>query len=228
MTRRLAIINRLVEVVRILGDLADEFVFVGGSVVPILVTDEAAQDARLTIDVDVIVHVLQRSGYYAIQDRLAKVDFRPTMQDPVICRFKHGELTLDVMPTDESILTFGNRWYPQAMSDPIIYPLLPERSLKVIAAPLFLCTKFDAYKRRGAEDKKDLEDIIAVVDGRPELMDELKLATSEVKKFLSDSTQSVLQEGLLERLDWFLPGDEAGAARITLVRDCLQTIVESA
>lgn len=227
MTRRLAIINRLIEVVHILGNLTDEFVFVGGSVVPLLVTDEAAQDARLTIDVDVIVHVLQRSKYYALQECLAKVGFGQKMGDP-ICRFSQGELILDVVPTDEDILTFGNRWYPQAMSDPIIYPLLPERSLKVIAAPLFLCTKFDAYKRRGAEDEKDLEDIIAVVDGRPELMDELELATNEVKEFLSDSTRSVLQEGLLDRLDWFLPGDEAGAARITLVRERLQTIVDSA
>src|SRR3990167_7228607 len=98
MKRRQAILARLVQVVEILGSLADVFVFVGGSAVPLLVTDEAAPDARPTKDVDVVVHVLTRREYYKIEQRLRSVNFHLDIMDGVICRFKNGDIVLDVMP----------------------------------------------------------------------------------------------------------------------------------
>jgi hypothetical protein len=103
MKRRQAIVARLIKAVEILGPLADEFVFVGGSAVPLLVTDEAAPDARPTTDVDVVVHVLTRTDYHKVEQRLQSVNFHLDIMDGVICRFKNGDIVLDVMPTDENI-----------------------------------------------------------------------------------------------------------------------------
>lgn len=221
MTSKGDIIGRLIQAVQMLGDLSDEFIFVGGSVVPLLVTDEGAPDARPTVDVDVVVQVLTRGEYYKIEKRLAKVGFHPDMMGEVMCRFKNAGITLDVMPTDAEILTFGNQWYKQATDNPISYPLLVERSIKVINAPLFLCTKFDAYKSRGNTDEKDLEDIVSLVDGRRELLEELTGASEPIRDYGSESTKLLLDAGLASRLSWFLPSDAASAAREALVLDRL-------
>lgn len=224
MSQNREIIARIIQVVQILGDLADEFVFLGGSAVPLLITDDAAPDVRPTKDVDVVVQALTRSQYHNIEERLAQVGFHLDMLDPVICRYKHGSLILDVMPADEKVLSFGNRWYKLVAEAPIDYPLLPERGIRVINAPLFLCTKFDAYKTRGKVDEKDLEDIINIVDGRRELLEELKTTSPEVRDFVAKSTSERLIAGLESRLDWFLPTDAAGAARQVLVVERLRAI----
>jgi hypothetical protein len=59
----------------------------------------AAPEPRPTKDVDVIVRVLRKVDYYLVQDRLAEVGFVVRMGEDVICRFRNGDLVLDVMPT---------------------------------------------------------------------------------------------------------------------------------
>jgi predicted nucleotidyltransferase len=197
MKHKSAIINRLVLTVQQLGALVDEFVFVGGSVVPLLITDEAAPEPRPTKDVDVIVRVLRKVDYYLVQDRLAEVGFVVRMGEDVICRFRNGDLVLDVMPTKEEILNFSNRWYESAMDNHFLYKLFDDKEIKVINAPYFLCTKFEAYQDRGGEDEKDLEDIIYVIDGRPELINELRNSPWDARAYIAAATNSVIGTGLL-------------------------------
>jgi len=47
----------LEETVRILGDVADELVFIGGCATGLLVTSVRAQGVRVTTDVDVVAEV---------------------------------------------------------------------------------------------------------------------------------------------------------------------------
>jgi hypothetical protein len=93
-----------------LGDLVDEVVFVGGATIVLWITDPAAPPPRPTKDVDVIVEVATRSGYYAFEDRLRAAGFRDDKE--VICRWRHPEqeLILDAMPTDAALLGFENKW----------------------------------------------------------------------------------------------------------------------
>lgn len=222
--QREAIIARLSRTVELLGSLADKFVFVGGSITPLLVTDQAAPDARITTDVDAVVQVLTRSEYQTIEVQLASVNFHLDPTEEVMCRFKHGNLILDVMPTHEEILKFGNQWYRQATEEPLSYTLPNERTINVINAPLFLCTKFVAYKDRGKTDEKDLEDIIAVVDGRRELQSELQNSSSEIKLFISAATKELMRSNFLSRIDWFLPSDYANSARDRIVINRLRAL----
>jgi hypothetical protein len=59
--------------------------------------------------------------------------------------------------------------------------------IKLITAPAFLGTKFEAYSDRGAGDmlaSHDLEDIINVLDGRPGLLEEVENAPAELRAYL--------------------------------------------
>lgn len=72
------------------------------------------------------------------------------------------------MPTDPSILGFSNRWYPQVVREADRRVLPSGTAIRLISAPLFLATKFEAFAGRGAGDlleSPDLEDIINVIGG---------------------------------------------------------------
>lgn len=217
MARRDSVIARLALTVDLLGSLANSFVFVGGSVAPLLVTDPAAADARNTKDVDAVVQVATRGEYYNIERQLAAVNFHLDPNDNVLCRYKNGDLVLDVIPSAEDVLGFGNKWLKQAPEAPLVYLLAAQKTINIINAPLFMCTKFIAYKDRGKSEDKDLEDIVAIVDGRRELVGELKQSSIEIREYIASCTRELLVSDFPEKLSWYLPQDRASADREPLV-----------
>lgn len=74
------------------------------------------------------------------------------MQDDVICRWRYDDIILDVMPTDEKILGFSNRWYPAAIQSASEYVLSDVITIRLIAAPYFLATKLEVFRQRGQND----------------------------------------------------------------------------
>jgi hypothetical protein len=59
------------------------------------------------------------------------------------------DLVLDVMPLDEKILGFTNRWYPYAIETAWAVILEEGLEIRVISAPAFLATKWEAFGSRG-------------------------------------------------------------------------------
>lgn len=101
---------------RALGPLRDEVVLLGGTSIPLWITDSAARPARLSKDVDVIVEVMTYGAYQRFAERLREQKFVEDSGSKVICRFvyreKKTELVLDVMPTSKSVFGFGGGWAP--------------------------------------------------------------------------------------------------------------------
>ncbi len=223
MSNRASILARLEQLVSIIGDLTEQFIFVGGSVVPLLVTDKAAPSARVTEDIDVIVNVTSRSRMYDIEERLRALGFGPDLTDenPIICRHVKDSLILDVMPADETIFGFSNQWYSTAAAAPLHITLPSSAVVKVINAPVFMCTKYDAFGSRGQEDEKDIEDIITIVSARQELIDELLLAPPEVRQFVMEKTKAYIASSNYERLEWAV---EDG--RVALVKERFSRIAK--
>jgi hypothetical protein len=58
-----------------LGKLLDEVVFVGGSTLDLIVTDEAAAPIRGTVDVDVIAEITTYPDYVVFSERLRELGF---------------------------------------------------------------------------------------------------------------------------------------------------------
>jgi len=97
---------------RLLRPLLEELVFVGGCVTGLLVTDEAVQEVRTTLDVDAIADITSYSEYAVFADRLRALGFtEDSTPGAPLCRWKHDGIILDVMPLDPKILGFSNRWY---------------------------------------------------------------------------------------------------------------------
>jgi len=212
-----------------LGPLLDQIAFVGGCVTGLLLTDPAAAPVRSTLDVDAIVATTSYAQFVVLENRLRELGFdQPHTEGAPICRWVSGGVTLDLMPTDSSILGFGNRWYQPALKN-AHKTRIGEYEIRVITAPYFLATKLEAFHGRGKNDyltSHDLEDIITVIDGRPELVKEVRLAPADLQKYLSDHLGALLSNrDFVEALPGHLLPDAASQQRFGLVLNRMKQMV---
>jgi predicted nucleotidyltransferase len=221
---------QLVEVVaQALGDLREELVFVGGCAAGLLCTSPNAAPPRVTYDVDVVAEVAALRAYHALEKRFAAHGFsRDISQDALICRWRIGDVKVDLMPTDEKIFGFSNRWYPAAIASASEELLPSGTTIKLISAPVFLATKFEAFATRGRSDllsSHDFEDIVSVLDGRPDIDAEVAVVGGELAAYLAKRFGEVFHH---QDFDNTLPGivtyDELYEDRIRTVRERIKAI----
>ena len=192
----------LIQMAYSLKPLLERVVFVGGCAVDLLVDDVAANDVRITGDVDVIAEVATITEYYSLIGDLKKIGFNevlPTEDEPApICRLSHENMLLDVMPTDESILGFSNPWYLPAVKNADIVELEESLSIRLVSVAYFIATKLIAFRSRGNSDYycHDMEDIITVFNGNSKIVEQIYSASSDVREYISSElTKLVADKG---------------------------------
>lgn len=215
-----------------LGDLADEMVFLGGCATGLLITDPAAPPIRVTRDVDAIVQVVSRADYYKLSEKLRALGFKEDASDGApICRWVTDKVILDVMPTDTQILGFGNKWYESAAANSERIQLLSGKQIRMVSAPYFLITKLEAFDGRGKGDylmSHDIEDIIAVLDGRSEIVNEVRRSEPELAKELSERFQSLLREKrFVDAVSGHMPTDETSQSRVAMILTIMKKFTET-
>jgi hypothetical protein len=191
---------------RKLGNLNDDVVYLGGCATALFINDPSSLDVRATIDVDCIIDVISLVEYHKFENQLIQKGFKKSMEEDVICRFRCAEVILDVMPTDQKILGFGNPWYKKALQHAVNHEIADDLIIKSISAPYFLATKFEAFKTRGNNDlwsSHDYEDIVSVVAGRINIVEEVETANPELREHLKEEFKRVLQNDQFEAT---LPG----------------------
>src|SRR5690606_15884908 len=143
-------------------------------------------------DIDLLTEVTPRTSYYAFCERLKERGFREC--DEVICRWRLRELKVDVMPTDEGILSFTNSWYAEAARTAKLKTLPSGNTIRVISSPLFIATKMESFRSRGNGDymHHDMEDIVVVLDGHPGIVDDVRAASRELQGYLDDEFEALL------------------------------------
>jgi hypothetical protein len=216
------------EVVGLLAPVLDELVFVGGCTTGFFITDSAATGIRPTKDVDAIVDVTSYAKYTALAERLRALGFiEDTSEGAPLCRWRHGHVIVDVMPTDASILGFSNQWYPAAIESAQTFPIAGH-AVRIVAPALFLATKLEAFHGRGGDGiftSHDLEDIVAVVDGRAEIVDDVAGAPADVRAHIASEIRALLDNrDFVEALAGFLLPDPASQARRGLLEARLRAI----
>lgn len=200
-----------------LGPLRDEVLFVGGAIAGLLITDPAAMSIRATDDVDCVVEIASTVAYHAFERRLRAQGFSP---DPVmICRYRIDNIALDVMPTDPSILGFANRWAAEAFTAGEPRNLGSNLRINMIAAPYFVATKLEAFYGRGEGDfvaSHDIEDVVAIVDGRHELLDEVaSLRSDALRMYLREQFHALMADPrFVDALGAHLASDTASQLRL--------------
>ena len=204
-----------------LGDLLGEVVFVGGATLGLWITDPAAPEPRPTKDVDVIVEVASRGGFYEFEERLRARGLREDAESGVICRWRHGELALDVMPTEASILGFTNRWQALAVPHAIERELPSGTRIAAVSPPFLMATKLEAFAGRGRDDyfgSRDFADVVSLLDGREELVDEVRSSPSDLRQYLAEELErNRAHPRFLDGIYGGLLPDDASQARAELI-----------
>ena len=218
-------------VAQTLGNLREQLVFVGGCAVDLLLTDVAAAPSRVTYDVDLVAQVAALASYHALEEEFVRLGFkRDISRDAPVCRWRLGNLEVDLMSADSSVLGFANRWYPLATqtAQPIVLP--SGAKIRLIAAPVFLATKFEAFADRGKGDllgSHDLEDIVNVLDGRPEIIDEIASSPAELKSYLADRCAALLaMPNFMDALQGMVFPDESLAERVQMLVERFRHIAQ--
>lgn len=171
-------------------------VFLGGCATGLLITDAAAPKVRITQDIDAITEITTLSEYYQLADKLREKGFKEDMSpEAPICRWSGSGILLDVMPTNPELFGFGNRWYQPAFQAAESVELPSGKIIQMVSAPYFLAGKLAAFDSRGQDDylmSRDMEDIVAVLDGRPEIIGEIELGAEELRRHLAECFHSLL------------------------------------
>lgn len=215
-----------------LGPMCDELVFLGGCATALLITDSAAPPVRVTRDVDTLAEIGTAVEYRDLEIRLRQRGFAvDSSKDAPICRWVGHGILLDVMPTDERILGFGNIWYESAIISSKAYELASGAQIRLIDPVHFLATKLEAYAGRGDHDfvmSHDLEDIVCVLDGRRELEDEIADSGLEIRGYVCNRLRDFMDDPLfIESLPGHLPGDAGSQARLPMLIAKLGRLVKS-
>ncbi len=228
-------IDTLRKVARHLGPLGTEVVFVGGMIRGLLLTDPGASKPRATDDVDVIVEIASTAEYQTkLRERLVDHGFHEdTSVGAPVCRWIIEGIKVDVMPTGERVLGFSNPWYEHAARTATSMDLPADSegviSIRVVSASAFCATKLVAFSARGEGNlfHRDIEDIVTVIDGRPELVQELEAEELALRKFVADALAGLWSAGLEEALPGHLEGDHASQARLPYLMCALRRITRA-
>jgi predicted nucleotidyltransferase len=194
-------IQMLEVVAQALGqELCQEVAFVGGCTTALLLTDEfSREEVRYTDDVDLVVHLTGYAQWQKLVEQLRQKGFKQSQQDAVICRMRLGELKVDFMPEDAetaNLLGCNNRWFKDGLANAQWHELPSGCRIRLFTPPYFLGSKLEAYAGRGAQDplnSQDLEDILNLVNGREELLQEVDASARELRVYLAQALAVLLE-----------------------------------
>jgi len=132
------------------------------------------------------------------------------------------------MPLDARILGFSNTWYRPAVDYAEGRELEKGLNIRLVAPVYFCASKLEAFAGRGKNDfsaSRDLEDLIAVVDGRGELMAEIRVAASDVRSYLAKEIKKLISiRAFSDALPGHVPPDAVSQERVGTMISRLEEI----
>lgn len=220
-------IERLEIVASVLEAIPETFVFTGGATIALYVDEIVGADLRPTDDVDCVVEITSKGQYYQLAEKLRNNGLQEsTQQGAPLCRWQYQEINIDIMPSEEKVLGFSNRWYPPGISSSIPYQLPSGRIIQIFTTAYLLASKIEAFLGRGKGSfywSTDIEDIITLLDGCSSLESEINQADLEVKKFIQQWFQQEL-ENLQEIVPASLSSVAVNSGRVQLLNDLIQRL----
>lgn len=201
-----------------LEPLETRMVFLGGVIVPLLLDNPGLTDIRQTMDIDLAVEVVTRLDYSKIEEKLRALRFSPdTSEDAPKCRWIIDGFKVDVMPVKDPTGEWRVRWFDVAL-ETAETRVVDDTPCFIAAAPSFIAMKMEAFTDRGKGDfhaSHDMEDIIAVIDGRASLEADVRASRNPLRTYIADTMEAYIKnEAFLESLSGHLLPDAASQQRL--------------
>lgn len=160
----------------------------------LLLPETVEPELRATEDVDCVVPIHSYGQYHRLEEQLRRLGCLPDPEGP-LCRWLVDEIVTDLMPVSEEVLGFGNRWYDEALKEPVVVQFSESLSVKVVNLSVFLATKFEAHRSRGGqyEESHDFEDIVLALAYSVDACPLVRSASPNVRDFLAGEMHVFLQ-----------------------------------
>jgi hypothetical protein len=172
-----------------LGPLRDQVMFLGGTILPMLVAEDVAAGIRTAKDVDLMIDMPSKAELYKFEDHLWDLGFKRESVGAA-SHWRLDQIGVDVLNADPDIVRFNNRWGAEAMRWAAARDLDGGLRINVITAPYYLATKVEAFYRRGRNRywaSRDIYDLLLVVRGCTEIETLIREQTSpELRAHLVD------------------------------------------
>lgn len=194
-------IDVVAEIAEALKHYKDLMVFVGGAVVSLYTDDPASDEIRPTKDIDMTLNVINMGDWNKIQEELAKLKFYPDPAGQAICSYRYKNIPVDIMASEDGPFGPSNRWYKVGFEN-LWTVNAREQEIKILSAPCYLATKFEAFNSRGKDYRisHDIEDIIYILDNRTTIVEEVIESKEIVKEFLKEQIEQIKDKGLLDEV----------------------------
>lgn len=193
-------IKNIMRVAKALGNEINKFVFVGGSICPLLMENKDKGSSRPTYDVDIVISASTNFDFEKVADTLRKKGFKNDISSKVLCRWLLDDLVVDIMPDNKDVLGFTNSYYHDGMKHSCQICLSDSIYINILSLPWFFASKLEAYKNRGNNDPRvshDIEDIIIVLDSRIDLTKDLKEFPEKLRSDIRIQCQNLLKNNSL-------------------------------
>ena len=189
------------EIAEALKDIKQEMVFVGGAIISLYTDDPAADEIRPTQDVDMTINILNLGHWEEVQKKLSELGFQPDPFGHAICSYKYNDIPVDIMATEDGPLGPSNRWYKVGFKN-LWNVKVKDQEIKILSAPCYLATKFEAFKNRGNDYRTshDIEDIIYVLDNRIDIVSEITEGEPSILLFIREQLQIIINKGILKEV----------------------------
>lgn len=134
------------------------------------------------------------------------------------------------MPTDPDILGFSNPWYEEAISTAATIALGSGAEIRAATPVLLVATKLCAWNGRGRGDllrSLDIHDVLTLIDGRQELIEEVEAAPSAISAYIKGELSDLRTEPYF---DYAVEGATAsygpvGAERASFVQGRIEELL---
>lgn len=186
------------EIAKALSEIKETMVFVGGAVVSLYTDDPSADEIRPTQDIDMTLNIVNLYHWQEVQERLGELGFYPDPFGHAICSYKYKDIPVDIMATESGPMGPSNSWYKIGFENLWTAKAL-EQEIKILSAPCYLATKFEAFNNRGTDYRTshDIEDIIYVLDNRIHIVEEIVNEDERIKAFIKQQLKSIVDKQLL-------------------------------
>jgi len=189
------------EIAEALKDIKQDMVFVGGAIISLYTDDPAADEIRPTQDVDMTINILNLGHWEEVQKKLSELGFQPDPFGHAICSYKYNDIPVDIMATEDGPLGPSNRWYKVGFKN-LWNVKVKDQEIKILSAPCYLATKFEAFKNRGNDYRTshDIEDIIYVLDNRIDIVSEITEGEPSILLFIREQLQIIINKVILKEV----------------------------
>ena len=195
---------RIIAVVGELGTLANDVVFIGGAIAPLLHTSSPLPRPRPTKDVDGVLasHRYDDADqlHQALRDRGFHHD--TTRTGHVHRWISPTGILFDLVPAGDHTGGSGNPWDAEAIAS-AVEVTVEGVTFRHASAPAFIAMKLAAFSDRGGGDVRashDVEDVVALIASRETIVRDIDGAAPAVRDRLRVFAASMIASGFAEEV----------------------------